>query len=116
MSTRKRQEVKSNFPTPWQPENKGDTLEGVYHGYNEVDDNRGGKFKSHKIKPEGSDVFMGVSGSFLDQKMIKIPKGTYVWITFMGEVKVKNGMAKDFTVECEEGTKLLDDNDNDIPI
>ena len=106
---RQRQEVKSNFPVPFKPEKEGEFVEGVYYGFNLVDDGRGKEFKSHKIKPDDSDEFIGVSGAFLDQKMMRIPKGTYVWVTYKGEEKTKNGNAKVFQVECEEGTKLKEE-------
>jgi len=106
---RQRQEVKSTFPTPWKPEEAGDTIEGFYHGFNVVPDSRGKTFKSHKLLPEGKDEFIGISGALLDQKMVRIPRKTYVWVTYIGDLKTNNGLAKDFKVECEHGTKLLEE-------
>ena len=107
------EEVKSNFPVPFKPEREGEFVEGKYLGFNVVDDGRGKDFKSHKLKPDDSDEMIGVSGALLDQKMERIPKGAYVWITYEGEMKTKNGTAKQFKVECEEGTKLLSEDQID---
>lgn len=115
MARERGQEVKSNFPVPWKPETEGQVLEGVYRGFNLVDDERkeGDQFKSHKIKPDDSDEMMGVSGAFLDQFMERVPKGSYVWITYLGQKKVKNGMSKQFKVEVEAGVKLKDEDEID---
>lgn len=113
-------EVKSTFPVPWKPEQEGDTLEGTYHGYNIVPDGRGQTFKSHKFKEDGAEEYDGISGAMIDQKMERIPKGTYVWVTYLGEVQTKNGKAKDFKVECDSTVKLLDPSESnaadDMPI
>jgi len=115
---RKRQEVTSNFGTPWKPEKEGDTLEGEYIGYDEVPTARNGKktFRSYRLKHDSGEIF-GVAGAVLDRKFKQIPKGTYCWITYVGEMETSNGEAKDFRVECEQGTKLLsnEETDSDIP-
>lgn len=116
--TRQRQTVGSNYATPWKPEGEGETIEGIYSGYNVVRGDRNESFKSHKVKPEGKEEYIGVSGALIDGMLLRVPAGTYVWITYKGLIKTKNGQAKDYNVECEKGTKLLElqsEHDDGIP-
>lgn len=105
---RERQTVGSNYAKPWKPEGAGETIEGVYSGYNTVKGDRGESFKSHKVKPEGSEEYIGVSGAMVDGMLLRVPVGAYVWITFKGMLKTKNGQAKDYEVQTEKGVKLID--------
>ncbi len=104
---RKRQKVEGGFPDPWKPKKPGDVLEGHYLGADMVTA-KGRTFRSYRIKPEGAEKPMAVAGAMLQTSLERVPIGSYVWITFKGEIVTDNGTAKDFEVETEEGIKLLD--------
>lgn len=112
MVERKFKEVTADFATPWRPENKGDKIEGVYIGFDEVPVKRPGRdgkrsFKSYRIKPDGSDEVFGVAGATLGRKMGRIREGTYVRIEYLGMIEVASGdEAHDFKVECEANSRL----------
>lgn len=110
MVERKFQEVKADFGTPWKPEKKGDILEGKYMGFDVIPSQRGQSksFKSFRIKPDGSNEVYGVAGATLERKLFQVPKGTFVRITYQGQITTANGQAHDFKIECEQGVKLLE--------
>lgn len=110
MARKRGQEVKGGFPEPWKPESEGEEIEGFYKGYDEVPSGRNDNkyFRSYRILPEGSEEMRSVSGAMLKNAIERIPTGTYIWITYLGETETKNGTAKNYKVEAEEGTKLLD--------
>lgn len=101
--------VESDFCDPWEP-GEGEVLEGTYIGVDNVPTKRGDKesFKSYRIRVDGQEKPVGVSGAFLESKMRRIKLGTYLWITYKGKVQTNNGPAKDYEVEIEEGAQLLD--------
>lgn len=105
-SERKRKVVDSNYAEPWKP-NKGQVLEGIYLGFDSIPGNRG-NFRSYRIKVDGEEKPSGIAGSFLDSVLPRIPKGSYVWITYLGMKNTKNGEAHDYKVETEDGVKLLE--------
>ena len=104
-------EVSSNYATPWKP-TEGESIEGYYKGFDMIPGERNEKFRSHRILQEGKEEPMGVSGAMIDTKMVRIPKNTYVRITYKGKEHTRNGMAHSFIVECEKGTVFLE-NDNE---
>jgi len=106
---RKRATVESSFATPWIPANPGDCLEGIYQGQDEVPAGKGRHFTSYKIRTEGDDAKLyGVSSAMLKTKMNQIPKGAYIWVTFKGMIETENGASRDYNVEIEQGTKMVD--------
>ena len=109
MVERQRQTVDSAYADPWKPEKEGEVLEGFYLGFTKVPSPRKeqGPFKSYNVKTEGGE-YRGISGAIVGSKLQRVPKGTYIWVTYKGKIKTNQGMAKDFDVECEAGTKLLD--------
>lgn len=110
-------EVLSNYATPWKAE-PGESIEGFYKGFDLIPGDRNEKFKSHRILPEGKELPWGVSGATIDTKMCRIPKGSYVRITYKGKtMKTNNGLAHDYTVETEKGVELMSEEntpDNDF--
>jgi hypothetical protein len=112
-------EVDSNYATPWEPKAVGDVLEGKYLGFDVIPGSRKGEtFRSYRILKDGDEKPHGVAGAMLASKLIRVPKGTYVQVTYIGTKKTGNGEAKDFKVLVEEGVNLIDSNfveDNDIP-
>ena len=105
---RKRQKVESMMAKPWKPEKEGDCLEGIYHG-TEIVPGKGKRkpFKSYHIeKPDGERV--RIASAMLNTKLNQVPKGTYVWLTYLGMFKTENGDSPDYEVEVEDGTELLD--------
>lgn len=102
-------EVDSSYAEPWKPEKEGEEIEGIYLGYSNVPSPRKGQepFKSYNIKI-ADGTYVGVSGAILGSKLVRIPKGAYIWVKYVGMIKTGNGLAKDFIVTCERGTKLLD--------
>lgn len=120
--SRERQSVESAYAKPWTDFQPGDMIEGTYLGFTMVPSKRKDQkpFKSYNIKNDKGE-YIGVSGAMVGSKLSRVPTGTYVWITFKGMTETNNGEAKDFNVECEKGTKLLDpvaasqNNDDEIP-
>jgi len=110
---RKRQKVESMMAKPWKPENEGDCLEGIYHGMEMVPGKGKRKpFKSYHIEVGKDGVPTGervrVASAMLNSKLNQVPKGTYVWLTYVGDFKTENGDSPDYEVEVEDGTDLLD--------
>lgn len=107
--TRKRATVESSFAAPWIPTNPGDCLEGIYMGQDEVPAGKGRHFTSYKIRTEGEEgKLYGVSSAMLKTKMNQIPKGAFLWVTFKGMIETENGASRDYNVEVEHGTKMVD--------
>lgn len=105
---RKRQTVESMMAKPWKPEAEGDCLEGTYLG-SEMVKGKGKRpsFKSYHIeKPDGERV--RIASAMLNSKLNQIPKGAYVWLTFIGMFQTDNGNSPDYQVDVEEGTELID--------
>jgi hypothetical protein len=107
VSPRERQSVEGGFPEPWKPAEEGETLEGIYKGFDDVTVNNR-TFRSYRIQNEDTKEFFGIAGGMLKNAIERVPVGTYIWVTYKGKVETQNGEAKDFEVECEKGTKLLD--------
>lgn len=101
--------VESDFAERWEP-GEGEEIEGVFIGVDNVPTRRGEKdsFKSFRLRVDGEEKPIGISGAMLESKMRRIPLGTYVWITYKGTVDTNNGKAKDYEVIAEKGTKFLD--------
>lgn len=105
---RKRQKVESMMARPWKPEAKGDCLEGIYQGM-EIVPGKGKRkaFPSYHIeRPDGERV--RVASAMLNTKLNQVPKGAYVWLTYLGMFTTQNGDSPDYEVETEEGTELID--------
>src|SRR5690349_12965176 len=100
--------VESNYAEPWKPTAAGETLEGIYLGFDLIPGERDEKFRSYRIKVDNQEKPMGVAGAYLDSILPRIPVGEAVLITYKGKEKVKNGTAHTWDVQVEEGTKLLD--------
>jgi len=101
--------VESLFATPWTPEKKGDALEGIYLGTEEIDSNQSnGSFTSYRIQRKDGAIF-GATGALLENTMGQIPAGSLVRIVYEGTVKLKSGRTgKDFTVMVDDSVNLLD--------
>lgn len=87
----------------WNPIKRGDKLEGTYiDNFHFV----GKRFKNEQTLYKVSTADSGVQGLFgsarLDRLMSEIPKGSKVWITFLGRVtQGDNDNVKDWQVEYE---------------
>lgn len=81
--------------------NAGDTLEGIYIKKESFSGKYGESVK-YVIKSNGEDL--GVFGSAsLNNQFKNVPEGSYVWITYKGEVLSKNGRpVKEYTVEYDD--------------
>lgn len=102
---RQRQEVKSSFAKPWKPEQVGDEMEGTYQGSEMVTHGKR-TFESYKILTDGGEL-LGVSSAMLATKFNQVPVGAYVWVKFVGEVETNNGTSRDYHVDVEKGTELV---------
>lgn len=80
----------------------GDTLEGKYNSMDEFEGNFGHTTKYVIEAPDG--VKYGVYGSAsLNRQFKRIPVGSYVWITYEGEVTSQNGrIIKSYDVEFDD--------------
>ncbi len=100
--------VESTMAKPWKPENVGDCLAGIYEGAETVT-GKGSRddFQSyHILQDDGERVRL--ASAMLTTKMNQVPRGTYVWLTYTGPFKSKNGTSDDYDVECEDGTEMID--------
>lgn len=91
--------------TTWNKDlNKGDSLEGVYIS-KDVFQGKFGETAKYIIKNDEGDWGVFSSAS-LDRQFKNIPEGSYVWITFNGEVISKNGRpVKDYTIDYDDEYK-----------
>jgi hypothetical protein len=101
------EEVKSDLPPVWEPKD-GDTLEGVYVGFKDIKF-RQKPFRTYQVQDEENGTVLSFSGAIADTKMMRIPRGAYIRVTYLGMTDTSNGEAKDFKVECDSKTKLLDE-------
>lgn len=101
--------VDSNFAEPWKPAKKGAALQGEYLGSDEIPSGRndGKFFTSYRIRDKNG-VILGVAGAFLDSKMNQVPQGAPIRVTYEGEKKTNNGVAKLFALEVDDSVELLD--------
>jgi hypothetical protein len=104
---RQRQSVETSFAEAWTPEKEGDLIEGIYRG-SDIVKAKGRSFVSYKIQDEKTGKIRGVASAMLRTKMNQIPKGTYIWVTFKGMTDTENGPSRDYDVEVEKGTNLID--------
>lgn len=81
---------------------EGATLEGFYTGKEEFEGQYGQSIKY--IIEAGDGTNYGVYGSAtLDRQFKNVPEGVYVWITYDGEVKSKNGRTvKQYSVDYDD--------------
>lgn len=108
--------VDDGFGTPWKPETAGESLEGYYLGMVDVK-GQDGTFTSYQIRRE-DDTVLGVSGASLGGRMLQIPKGTLVRITYNGRIQNKSNPSrsfKDFHIQVAAGTVLLAIDNDEFP-
>jgi len=104
---RKRKAVDSSMAKPWNPETKGDSIEGTYLGREKVR-GKGSRRDFWSYHFETTDGRVRVSSAMLNSKMNQIPPGAYCWVTYTGKFLTGNGESKNFDVDVEDGTDLLD--------
>lgn len=103
---RERQSLESTFAEKWTPETIGDSLEGEYLGYDEAPGRGGDTFRAHQLK--GADgKRWSLAGAHLDSFLPQVPRGAYVWVTYKGTQRMKNGEMQLFAVDVEKGVKLI---------
>jgi len=105
---RKRQEVASDLPPVWGGEDglkEGDVLEGIFIGSKTIKF-KSKSFRTHQIQNEDTGEVLSFSGAISDGKMARIPRGAYVWITFLGMTDTANGEAKDYKIEADASVKI----------
>lgn len=115
-STRRKatEKVDSGVAEVWKPESEGEQLAGTYLGSEKVKakGNRDPFDSYHFVtdpdeeNPKG--VRYRVASAMLNNKMRRIPKGTFCWLTYVGKFETENGLSNDFEVEVEAGTELMD--------
>lgn len=99
----------------WKPEQKGESLEGVYLGYQLVseDVNKKGEFKAYHFRRVSDGKRVSVTGQGLTTIMAQIPKKTRCLLTYQGTKKMGQGDMKVFDVLCDSTAKLMDPDDDD---
>lgn len=108
-TTRKRgAAVESNMAKPWKPKKKGDELQGTYKGAETVP-GKGKRpdFLSYHIEQDDGET-VRVASAMLNTKMNQVPRGTYLWLKFVGMFETDNGESADYELTLEEGTELID--------
>ena len=98
-----RKSATTKFNITWNKDLKeGATLEGYYTDKTIVSGQYGDNIKYTIETPDGTlyDVFATAS---LERQFKNVPEGCYVWISYDGEVKSKNGRTvKQFTVDYDD--------------
>jgi len=114
--------VESNMSKPWKPKKEGEEISGIYRGF-EIVDGKGKRepFPSYHIQlagdlqlndanktviPAGEKV--RVASAMLKTKLNQVPRGTFIWLKFVGMFKTDNGDSPDYEVTLEEGAELID--------
>ena len=107
-------------PTKWKPvtdevlkwETPGQTAEGIYADMQvrEFSD-RSAKLYTLNVDSGRTVRFWG--STILDQRLDRVPIGTWVQITYKGQAGQGNRRYKDFEVNVAESTKLLEESDVD---
>lgn len=101
-------EITNDLPPVWRHENEGDELEGWYRGSKEIQYGDS-KFLTHLIEDDETGEIQSFSGAIADRKMSRVKRDKYVWITFMGIIRSKNGKTKDYRVTLEKGEEPLEE-------
>jgi hypothetical protein len=100
--------VEDSFPEPWKDMDKGDFIIGRYLGSAEINGSNDNPFTIYKLKND-ADELISVSGASLEARMVTIPIGARLKVTFTGTEKTKKGSnMKLFTVQVAKNTKLLE--------
>ncbi len=92
----------------------GKTYEGTYAGSRQTDtghknpDNTPKLSTIHTLETnEGQFSFWGFTA--IDNTLRSVKPGTYLWITYKGKVKAKNGQAHSVAVEYDDETVPVED-------
>lgn len=81
---------------------EGATLEGYYIGKAIVTGQYGQKTK-YTIETKDGTLYDVFSTTTLERQFNNVPEGVYVWVTFQGETKSKNGRnVKLYSVEFDD--------------
>ena len=82
----------------WQFEKEGDCIEGEYVGKQP-----GSYGDNYKLKCESGEEFVVFGSTVLNTKMALVKEGSFIKVTYLGEVKSGNGrLYKDYKVEVAE--------------
>lgn len=83
----------------------GDTLEGLYKS-KEIVKGQFGEQEKYNIEADGGEVFSVFASASLARQFANIPEGSYVWLTYDGEVTSKNGRTvKAYSVDYDDDFK-----------
>lgn len=104
----KKKTVESTFADAWKPEEPGAQLVGVYLGEQEVPDGKKGPFTAYHIRETSTGKLVSVSGAGIVTQMKQIPRRTEITFTYKGEVEMKRGPMRTYTIEIPDGVELLD--------
>jgi len=106
---RKLKEVTNDLPPVWGDEEgpqPGDVLKGIYIGAMQIK-YRNKPFLTHQVQNESTGEVLSFSGAIADRKMLRVPQGAYVEVTYLGTIKTSNSdKTKDFKVAVDENVKL----------
>ena len=98
-----RKSASASFNIVWNKDLKtGDTIDGYYVDKKVVTGQFGDQTKYVIETPDGTlyDIFSSAS---LERQFKNVPEGCYVWVTYEGEVKSKNGRTvKQYTVDYDD--------------
>lgn len=103
----KRKKVESTFADKWEPQNPGDELSGSYLGSEEAPGKKGETFTAYHLQDDSGKKW-SLAGAHLDSLFNQVPRGTYVWVTYRGMQKTKQGDMRLFGLDVAEGATLLD--------
>lgn len=100
------EQITNDLPPVWKHEKEGDELAGWYRGSKEITYGDS-KFLTHLIEDDETGEILSFSGAIADRKMSRVKRDKFVWVTFNGIIRSKNGKTKDYTVTLEEGEEPL---------
>jgi hypothetical protein len=100
--------VEDIFPEPWKDMDEGDFIIGKYLGTSLINGANEKPFTIYKLRNDDGEL-ISVSGASLEARMVTIPVGTRLKITFKGTEKSKHGSGmKMFEVQAPKGTKYIE--------
>ena len=102
----KRKSVESTFADKWEPQNEGDELAGRYQGYEEAEGRKDETFNAYQVIDDNGKRW-SLAGAHLDSLLPQVPKGAYVWISYTGKKRMKNGEMSLYKVDVEDGVELI---------
>lgn len=104
--------VDGAFSDPWKPTTIGDSIEGVYLGFQDVTAGKKGAFRSYHFRTKAGQK-LSITGAGLKTVMSQVPPKSECRVTYRGTQETDRGEMKLWEVEVAAGTDLRDPFEDD---